>query len=544
MNVDDVKVFKKTSFDEVTQHLHKNGDFYMYFSAEQTIDNTSKGCSTFIDMVTKDLEPADKANVDKLLNVFKAVGLGELDSVGVSSVPVNEHFFNRRVVTVHGKDKGEGLIWNLLAKENKDFSDTLKMLPEETVFAHYNSLSVKRVFDWLNKMVKNSNDQEIQQQFQGAMQMASVMLGNELGAVLDSLENETVIVGTLNEAKMIHLPGVPVEVPEFGLAVIVKTKDRTLFDLCSKYIPRTEADLKKEGTVDYLEFKGNEKLSIIKPVIVQSDDKLILSLNKTLSDKLLASDKKSLLESATFTQISKTLPREGVGFDYVSPKLNETVKKFIKDSFEGERQKSPVFFMDQLLDIQQFLIENTSNFPTLYSVTEVIERGYLNSSYTSQTTGDMVIEATLTPVAMVVAVAAAIVPFTTSAIEAIPPSAMEGIPPDLERKEYVKEVELAVAEFLAEHPGKTISDVTWEDLAGYLDAFDEEFEDDMPIIHLESDIDQESSDEFGDVYAEGEVEIISEDAEQSADELEPLTLEDFEVNGVVPTFENGRLIYR
>ena len=137
---------------------------------------------------------------------------------------------------------------------------------------------------------------------------------------------------------------------------------------------------------------------------------------------------------------------------------------------------------------------------------------------------------------MVAAVAAAIVPFTTSA--------MEGIPPDLERKEYIKEVELAVAEFLAEHPGKTISDVTWEDLAGYLDTFDEEFEDDMPIIHLESDIDQESSDEFGDVYAEGEVEIISEDAEQSADELEPLTLEDFEVNGVVPIFENGRLIYR
>ena len=357
-----VKAFKKTSFDEVTSYLYKNGDFYMYLSAEQTIANISEGCTGLLDTVTKDLGAKEKAKVNELLNVFKAVGLGEFDSVGVSSVPVSEDYFNRRVVTVHGKDKGEGLIWNLLAKENKDFSDTLKMLPEETVFAHYNSLNMKSVFDWLDKMVRNSNDQEIQQQFQGAMQMASAMLGNDLGTVLDSLQNETVIVGTLNESKMIELPDVPVKVPEFGLAVIMKTKDRTLFDLCSKYIPRTEAELKKEGTVDYLEFKGNDKFPVIKPVIVQSGDKLILSLNKALSDKLLTSDKKSLLESSSFAQMSKTLPAKGVGFDYVSPKLNETVKKFMKDSFEDERQKNPAAFMDQLLDVQQFLMEHTSKF--------------------------------------------------------------------------------------------------------------------------------------------------------------------------------------
>ena len=88
-------------------------------------------------------------------------------------------------------------------------------------------------------------------------------------------------------------------------------------------------------------------------------------------------------------------------------------------------------------------------------------------------------------------------------------------------------------EFLAENPNKKRSDVTWDDVSANFDHFELEFEDDFG---------DDFGDEFGDEFTEDEVEIISDDSDEFGNDVEPLTLEDFEVDGMVPVFENGMLI--
>ena len=67
-------------------------------------------------------------------------------------------------------------------------------------------------------------------------------------------------------------------------------------------------------------------------------------------------------------------------------------------------------------------------------MTEVVDRGYLNSSYTSQTTGDMIVGATLAPVAMAGIVVATIVPSLAT-------SDFESFSPEDEKAANVEEVE-------------------------------------------------------------------------------------------------------
>jgi len=400
---------EKTSFDEVTAKLDKGGSLYVYLSTEQMLSGLSDkmvSISNFVGSMPA-MAGAQGETISKVFNFanawLKDSGIEEISGVGMSSIAREPGFYYSKLIVHHYPGQNDGAIWTMMGKEPHPLKE-LDLLPEDTVLATFSDLDIQLAWKNLQKHLNQLDISAVTDGLQRWPEQFRKMTGLEFDKVLDSLGGNYGIILTLDVEKKISLPlpSGAMEIPNPGLAIIVKVKSDAIFDrvdAISKGNPLVvrvdKSDLKMRTMTIPLPLPVD-----LRPSIARSGDLLLLATTDTMIEDILAvkaGKKKGFKSTAEFARISQGIPEQGNNFSIVGD-------QFVKSMMQIQQQtltNNGAMTSAQVQSLQH-AFNNASNY-SAYSVGVNGSQGWEGYANGSQT-----LQSAILPLVAGVAVAAAI----------------------------------------------------------------------------------------------------------------------------------------
>jgi type II secretory pathway pseudopilin PulG len=348
---------KKTSFNEVTARLNPGGSLYLYVSTEGLVKAVDEFAQNLRKLLETQLSKSPEENkevlpiFDFVFGLIKKSGLMEISGIGVSSVAVDEHLNHSKVVVHHYKNKGKGLIWELMQGSPHELT-ALKMLPADTVMAGFADCKLNVLWQWIKQQAEASGLPGVKKAILSLEPML-LQQGIQLNQLLDSLTGIGSLISLDSSTKCpIPLGRMAVEIPEPAIAIVCFVKDESLFKLMQEKLhwaqPSEEKGMKK------LRFQAPKMPFTLEPVIVQKDNMMILASNNKILDAMFAAKEKGTGLTATgeFKKLSSRVPGKGNSFRFVSQRFLQTFmdiqKKIVQMTKEATGKDAPGMEMADL----------------------------------------------------------------------------------------------------------------------------------------------------------------------------------------------------
>jgi type II secretory pathway pseudopilin PulG len=260
---------------------------------------------------------------DFVYALFKKSGMMEISGIGVSSVALEEHLNHSKVVVHHYKDKGKGLIWDLMQASPHELM-ALKMLPADTVMAGFADCKLNVLWQWIKKQAEASGLPGVKKAILSVEPMLQQQ-GIQLTQLLESLTGMGYLISLDSSTKCpIPLGRMAVEIPEPAIAIVCFVKDESLFNLLQEKLhwaqPSEEKGMKK------LRFQAPKMPFTLEPVIVQKDKMMIMASNNKILDAMFTAKEKGngLTKTEEFKKLSSRVPKKGNSFRFVSQRFLQT----------------------------------------------------------------------------------------------------------------------------------------------------------------------------------------------------------------------------
>jgi type II secretory pathway pseudopilin PulG len=332
---------KKTSFNEVTANLNPGGSLYLYVSTEglvKAVDEFAQNLRKIIETKLSESPEENKealAIYDFIYALIKKSGLMEISGIGVSSIALDEQLNHSKVVVHHYKDKGKGLIWDLMQGGPHELTG-LKMLPADTVMAGFADCKLNVLWQWIKNQVEASALPGVKKAILSVEPMMQQQ-GIQLSQLLESLTGMGYLISLDSSTKCpIPMGKIALEIPEPAIAIVCFVKDESLFNLLQAKLPM--ANPSEEKGMKKLQFQAPKMPFTLEPVIVQKDNMMILASNNKILDAMFAAKDKGngLIATEEFKKLSTRIPTNGNSFRFVSQR-----------------------FLGTFLDIQRKIVEMT-----------------------------------------------------------------------------------------------------------------------------------------------------------------------------------------
>jgi general secretion pathway protein G len=236
---------------------------------------------------------------------------------------VAEHLNHSKVVVHHYKDKGKGLIWELIQERPHELT-ALKMLPADTVMAGFADCKLNVLWQWIKKQAEASALPGVKKAILSVEPMLQQQ-GIQLNQLLDSLTGMGYLI-SLDSSTMCPIPmgKMAMEIPEPAIAIMCFVKNESFFNLLQAKLPMVKP----------LEEKGMKKLQIpvpkmpftLEPVIVQKGNMMIIASNNKILDAMFTAKEKGngLITTEEFQKLSARVPGKGNSFRFMSQRFLQT----------------------------------------------------------------------------------------------------------------------------------------------------------------------------------------------------------------------------
>ena len=287
---------------------------------------------------------------DLITNLVKNSGLEDVSGFGMSSLETEPGLYRTKMVLHHYPGRGNGFIWS-------DFGASphalygVDLLPTTTAFAGFGDVDAAAIWSGLEKDLTDSDIPGAGDALEKARDSFEQGTGLKLDDVLNSLGGEFGFIVTLNDSKIVTLPGgqgQPLQFPEPGIVIVAKVKDDLIFNrvadvLKSGKMPVTETD--KDGLKMRTVTVPLPLPMTLKPSIARSGDYLFLATSDDLIQEVLAvkSGKEDGLKSTDeFKKLAKDVPDQGNRFAYVSKKFGQTIQDIQQQIADRQSDRNPM----------------------------------------------------------------------------------------------------------------------------------------------------------------------------------------------------------
>jgi hypothetical protein len=327
----------KNSFTEVTSHLDAGGNLYVYLGTAQWLDGLSGKMASWRGAITSlpNMKDQDRDNLmhafDLVTNLVKDSGIEDVSGFGMSSVGIETNFYRTKAVLHHYKGRGDGWIWTAFGAKPHEL-DGLSLLPASTVFAAFGDMDTQQLWSGVEKDLTDADITGVADGIAKAKDGFEKGTGLKLDDVLASLGGEYGIVITLNDDKIVDLPGGPtgsMKFPEPGIMIAMKVKDDLIFNRLEMAMTSSRMAVAKTD-------KDGLKMRVLtlpipipitlRPSIARSGDYLFLATSDTLIEQCLAvknGKDAGLKGTDEFKSLARNIPTEGNRFAYVSKRFGQ-----------------------------------------------------------------------------------------------------------------------------------------------------------------------------------------------------------------------------
>jgi len=330
---------EKNSFQEVTARLDPGGSFYLYASAESCLSGLTAKVAAFSNLMASlpgqaDRDRANAGHVaDFVGHMVEDSGVAHISGLGISSIAIEQGVYWKKVILHHYKGQNSGLIWSACGTAAHSL-DGLALLPRNTVLAGFGDFDGRLVWTTVMKDLRQLPIPELQTNLDALPAQFEAKAGIKLDDLLGSLGGEYGIILTLDEQSKISIPipNNPLQIPEPGLAIVIKVTNEVVFNRVSEIL--------KSNPMVVSNDEANLKMRVmplplpipisLRVTVAQSGNYLIIaSTDKLVREMLAARDDaaKGYKSGAEFQRLAAGMPTEGNAFWVASARFNETIMK-------------------------------------------------------------------------------------------------------------------------------------------------------------------------------------------------------------------------
>ena len=335
-----VKSAEPTSFQEVTAQLDPGGSLYAYLSTSQWLDGLSGRINGWRGPILSlpDLGSDERANISKAFDLVTRLiqnsGLEAITGVGLSGIALEKGFYQTKFVVHRNTNGPTGCLWTLFGETPRPL-DELDWLPADTAWAAFSDFDAGSAWNALRDEVNQSGFAEAKEGLDGLNGVVQAATGKTLDEVLGSLGGQGGAFLTLHNANQITVPvpnGVTLEIPEPGLAIVLKVRDDTLFSLIDGVLQNNPQVIRSDaGDLRMRVLPIPAPLPVtLRPTVARQGDHLFLASNDELMKNLLAvkaGRQPGLRTTAEFKRLAQGMPGQGNSFAFVGQRLGDTVQK-------------------------------------------------------------------------------------------------------------------------------------------------------------------------------------------------------------------------
>ncbi len=326
---------EKNSFKEVTAKLDKGGNFYLYLSTEQVLGKLSQAITTYSNVFTQ-LPTVPEMGRERIARIFEVInnvikdsGIEQISGLGISSIAREKGLYYNKFILHHYAGQADGVIWTAFGKAAHPLKE-LDLLPENTAFAAYGDLDIPLLWQTIEKELTQLHLPQIDQALAQLPDQFKAATRVSLDDLLNSLGGGYGVIFTLDESQMVALPipTMQMQIPEPALAIFIKVKNDTIFNMIDKLAIPMVGKTQLNG-VNTLSLTLPVQLPIhVKPTLARVGDCLLLTSSDGLLQEIMAvqSGKKSGYKTTEeFKKLSQGVPAEGNSFTLISAKLGKTI---------------------------------------------------------------------------------------------------------------------------------------------------------------------------------------------------------------------------
>lgn len=402
---------EKTSFNDVTSKLDAGGNFYLYLSTEQWLENLSGKISGWREGVASMPPMAEhRAQVDQafdaITRLVKDSGVEKVSGVGMSSIAIEPGLYHSKTFLHHYAGDGSGFVWTMFGKEPHDLAG-LNLLTTNTAMAMFSDMDLPGLWSVLQQEGRQSGIPEVTEFFNAMPEKFEQSTGLKWADALKSLGGEYGFVITFDETKKIPIP-LPtrdrLEIPEPGMMLVVKVNDDAIFKRIDAALEKTHQQVIRVDQSDLKMRTVPVPLPLpiqLRPSVATSGGYLFIASSDSLIQDSLAvkaGSKPGLAMTAEFKHLAKDVPTKGNQFCFLSQRFGQKIMEVQRQALAMQTQNS-----GESAWLNMFL--NPDSAAYAYSVGVNTPEGWLTIGNGNQSGGKVLMASTAVVPGMLAAIA-------------------------------------------------------------------------------------------------------------------------------------------
>ena len=274
-------------------------------------------------------------------------GLFSLEAYAMSMAPAEEGL--SRVVSIgqHAEVDSHKPIWRLMGSE-PDELEGIEFVPANAVYTANSSTSLDETWKIVNDAVSTFGSPENTAAFNQYVMMAQMLIGTNISAITESIDNDILISLQLSDVKTVTFPqrtGANLTIPEPSLLFGLGINDPMLGNIVLQKLqlvgmpPVKSMHDENELYTLNLPIPSPVPLS---PTLVMTDDYLLIGSSLGVVKEALDCEKNEsgLVSTPLYKQLLKNAPEETSAIEFVSPRFMKTyfdvLGKAMNDTNEPE----------------------------------------------------------------------------------------------------------------------------------------------------------------------------------------------------------------
>lgn len=322
---------RPTPYDAVLSRLDTGGDFLLFWNATKALNTLDETLYGLMELIPESEGPESVALVKA---AYRALGLSELQAVGMSSRQYEDGFYRNRAVLYHGPEAGEGLIWKVFGEASRELW-WARQLPDTTAIALFSDVHWKLIWETVGRLAAESGVAEMEAGIEEALSHLAEILDPEAFAA--SLDSGIGLAVTLNPEMQVTLPieetGGTLTVPEPGLLLSIRARGPYISDRIHRALEEAEIPVSAsevEGiVVKSLAFPLPLPFRVT-PSLFEADGILYLTSNLEVAERVLKARRdpgEAIGATEAFQTIAGDWDFRASEFAYVAPSAGDIVEQ-------------------------------------------------------------------------------------------------------------------------------------------------------------------------------------------------------------------------